>query len=123
LEAAWGTSVQQPYAAGSNGSGSPVVQGASKPAAGRSTMVFRGLRVRVGMHAGVPDDKDVTYNAAEARFHYTGMAMRLVHAVAGATAGGQVLLSDTAFGQLRLCGGCGSDAMVRLCIFGALVAN
>ncbi|GLI71278.1 hypothetical protein VaNZ11_016406 [Volvox africanus] len=66
-----------------------------------SVCAFRGLRVRIGMASGVPEPSDVSYNAAEARFHYNGIGMRLTRAVQGAAAGGMVLLSDSTFAQQR----------------------
>ncbi|GIL62432.1 hypothetical protein Vafri_16661 [Volvox africanus] len=53
------------------------------------------------MASGVPEPSDVSYNAAEARFHYNGIGMRLTRAVQGAAAGGMVLLSDSTFAQQR----------------------
>ncbi|GFR47140.1 hypothetical protein Agub_g8830 [Astrephomene gubernaculifera] len=64
-------------------------------------LAFRGLRVRMGIHSGIPEASDVSYNHAEARYHYTGVGMALARGVQGAAAGGQVLLSDATFALIR----------------------
>ncbi|GIL44411.1 hypothetical protein Vafri_1891 [Volvox africanus] len=70
-------------------------------AAVRQLLAFRGLRVRMGIHSGVPDSEHVLYNQAEARYQYSGVGMALARAVQGAAAGGQVLLSDATFALVR----------------------
>ena len=35
-------------------------------------LVFRGLRVRMGVHAGVHLDSDITFDRTENRTHYSG---------------------------------------------------
>jgi hypothetical protein len=37
-----------------------------------SILAFRGLRVRLGIHAGVTDESCITFNAVMQRYHYTG---------------------------------------------------
>ncbi|EFJ47381.1 hypothetical protein VOLCADRAFT_92015 [Volvox carteri f. nagariensis] len=84
---------------------------------GMPLCVFRGLRVRIGMASGVPEPSDVSYNTAEARYHYNGVGMRLARAVQGAAAGGMILLSDSTFAQQRQeqsGGGGGGGGAVRL---------
>ncbi|KAG2490415.1 hypothetical protein HYH03_011215 [Edaphochlamys debaryana] len=73
----------------------------TKGPTGACGVVFRGLRVRIGMASGVPSAHDVNYVSGEARMHYSGPCMRLARAVQDAAAGGQVLLSDSTFAQLR----------------------
>ncbi len=51
------------------------VQASWKPATAttpNAVLIFRGLRVRMGMTSGVASDADVTYNKAAARTHYSG---------------------------------------------------
>ncbi|KAG2490411.1 hypothetical protein HYH03_011211 [Edaphochlamys debaryana] len=87
---------------------------ATGAASGPSVLMFRGLRVRIGMASGVPSAHDVNYVSGEARMHYSGPCMRLARAVQDAAAGGQVLLSDSTFAQLRQDPGRLSDAVVIL---------
>ncbi|GLI65577.1 hypothetical protein VaNZ11_009149 [Volvox africanus] len=80
---------------------SAVANPASRQHAVRQLLAFRGLRVRMGIHSGVPDSEHVLYNQAEARYQYSGVGMVLARAVQGAAAGGQVLLSDSTFALVR----------------------
>ncbi len=57
----------------------------------------RGLRVRVGVHTGVPDARDVVLNATTGRTQYTGQPLSTAKAVADCGPGGMVLLSSATF--------------------------
>ncbi|KAG1664272.1 hypothetical protein FOA52_009774 [Chlamydomonas sp. UWO 241] len=67
---------------------------------GQAAVVFRGLRVRVGMHSGVAKT-DVERNTTAGRMFFTGMPLALAKAVGDAGAGGMVLLTQDAFERLR----------------------
>ncbi|GFR41382.1 hypothetical protein Agub_g2065 [Astrephomene gubernaculifera] len=71
---------------------------------GREAQVvaFRGLRVRMGLHSGVPSVADVGCNEASGRIAYSGNPLRLAKAVSDAANGGMILLSETALQQLLL---------------------
>ncbi|KAG2440556.1 hypothetical protein HYH02_010140 [Chlamydomonas schloesseri] len=82
-----------------------VLAGAKQPvvaaaAAGNAVVVFRGLRIRMGMHSGVASDREVSLNMASNRVVYSGRVMQLAKAVGDVGAGGQVLLSYDAVRQL-----------------------
>ncbi|KXZ51492.1 hypothetical protein GPECTOR_12g455 [Gonium pectorale] len=56
---------------------------------GAAALLYRGLRVRIGIATGVPEPSDVSYVPGEARMHYSGAGMRLARAMSSAAAGGQ----------------------------------
>lgn len=64
-------------------------------------IVFNGLRVRMGIHTGVPDfcERDATSK----RMDYFGPAMNLAARVSGCGAGGQVVVSSQAMKEIREC--------------------
>ncbi len=66
----------------------------------RACVIFRGLRVRMGIHTGVDHPADVVHDPATGRTLYAGPAMDMARAVADAAAGGGVLLSSEAFVRL-----------------------
>ncbi len=66
-------------------------------AAATPATLCRGLRVRVGVHAGVPDARDVVLNATTGRTQYTGQPLSTAKAVADCGHGGMVLLSSATF--------------------------
>ncbi|KAG2484649.1 hypothetical protein HYH03_016602 [Edaphochlamys debaryana] len=66
----------------------------------RRLLIFRGLRVRVGIHAGVASDAEMQYNAASARITYSGACVATCKAVADMAHGGQIFLSGAAKEQL-----------------------
>ncbi|KAG1676528.1 hypothetical protein FOA52_000071 [Chlamydomonas sp. UWO 241] len=63
-------------------------------------VVFKGLRVRVGMHSGAIKT-DVEWNSTAGRRFFTGAPLALAKAVGDAGAGGMVLLTHDAFERLR----------------------
>ncbi|GLI70646.1 hypothetical protein VaNZ11_015578, partial [Volvox africanus] len=74
-----------------------------------SGLVFRGLRVRVGISWALPSASELQYNTAAARMVYGGPCVAACKALADMAHGGQVLMSETAKEQLDLeCGGTGS---------------
>ncbi|KAG2436846.1 hypothetical protein HXX76_006366 [Chlamydomonas incerta] len=64
-------------------------------------LVFAGLRVRVGLHCGVTDARDIQYNAATARMTFGGEGLRIVKAVCDCASGGQVVMSGEVLLRLR----------------------
>ncbi|KAG1672360.1 hypothetical protein FOA52_010978 [Chlamydomonas sp. UWO 241] len=58
--------------------------------------LFRGLRVRMGVHSGVTA-ADISQNKASARTQYGGLSLSCARDVCNATPGGAVLLSRAAF--------------------------
>ncbi|KAG2501111.1 hypothetical protein HYH03_000929 [Edaphochlamys debaryana] len=62
-------------------------------------ILFRGLRVRMGLHSGVRE-YEIARNRTSGRFTFSGACIRLAKAVADAAHGGVVLLSDTSAGLL-----------------------
>ncbi|GIL91185.1 hypothetical protein Vretifemale_18885, partial [Volvox reticuliferus] len=57
-------------------------------------LLFRGLRVRMGMHCGI-SSQEVQYNRASGRMMYPGYTLQLTKAVSDAGRGGQILMSTT----------------------------
>ncbi|KAG2431384.1 hypothetical protein HYH02_013371 [Chlamydomonas schloesseri] len=62
-----------------------------------ASLVFKGLRVRMGLHAGVSSASEMSYNRAAARVMYCGPVLRAAKAVSDCAHGGQVVLSASAF--------------------------
>lgn len=58
-----------------------------------AVLVARGLRVRMGMHCGVPAEAIAT-NKASSRTTYSGACLGTAKAVADCANGGQVVLSE-----------------------------
>eukprot|EP00198_Chlamydomonas_reinhardtii_P014049 XP_001703386.1 predicted protein [Chlamydomonas reinhardtii] len=67
-------------------------------------VVFRGLRVRMGLHSGVPSPGDVSRNTASGRVVFSGYPLRLAKAVSDAAHGGMILFSETVREELRVDG-------------------
>ncbi|KAL6753208.1 hypothetical protein V8C86DRAFT_3019502 [Haematococcus lacustris] len=65
-----------------------------------SVLVFRGLRVRVGLHSGVYEGSDALLNKTTGRMQYGGRPLAMAKAVGDVGQGGMVLLSQAAFEQL-----------------------
>ncbi|KAG2449099.1 hypothetical protein HYH02_005847 [Chlamydomonas schloesseri] len=78
------------------GAAAPAAPAGAAAAAG-GVVVFRGLRVRVGMSCGVLSEADVLRAPwKNARVQYSGLCMRLAKLVSDAAHGGMVLLSESA---------------------------
>ncbi|KAG2436828.1 hypothetical protein HXX76_006350 [Chlamydomonas incerta] len=73
-------------------------------------LVFSGLRVRVGLHCGVTDARDIQYNAATARMTFGGEGLRIAKAVCDCASGGQVVMSGEVLFQIQVAGGLGAAA-------------
>ncbi|KAL6762373.1 nucleotide cyclase [Haematococcus lacustris] len=65
-----------------------------------SLLLFRGLRVRMGMHTGVHDPSDVARDAGTGRQRYSGAILAAAKAVQDCAQGGQVLISEATFAEL-----------------------
>eukprot|EP00198_Chlamydomonas_reinhardtii_P000610 XP_001689945.1 predicted protein [Chlamydomonas reinhardtii] len=68
-------------------------------------LLWRGLRVRMGLHSGVASEAEVTHNRASARTVYSGEGAAVVRAVADSAQGGMVLLSEAAVDAIDAGGG------------------
>ncbi|KAJ9528482.1 hypothetical protein QJQ45_020540 [Haematococcus lacustris] len=66
-----------------------------------SLLLFRGLRVRMGMHTGVHDPSDVARDAGTGRQRYSGAILAAAKAVQDCAQGGQVLISEATFAEAR----------------------
>ncbi|GLI68045.1 hypothetical protein VaNZ11_012368 [Volvox africanus] len=67
-----------------------------------NVLIFRGLRVRMGMHTGISNEADVAYNKAAARMQYSGEILQYGKSVSDAAAGGMILLSDATYRRLPI---------------------
>ncbi|KAJ9525046.1 hypothetical protein QJQ45_017401 [Haematococcus lacustris] len=70
-----------------------------------AVLVWRGLRVRMGMHCGLACAAHSSYNRIMARQVYSGPLRSVSAAVADAAQGGQVLLSHDCVNALLVSGG------------------
>ncbi|KAG2493636.1 hypothetical protein HYH03_008153 [Edaphochlamys debaryana] len=77
-------------------------------------LLWRGLRVRMGLNTGVFSESEVTHNRASARTVYSGECAAIVRAVADSAQGGMVLISESTAAALEGSGGVGSplDALL-----------
>ncbi|KAG1668893.1 hypothetical protein FOA52_016062 [Chlamydomonas sp. UWO 241] len=66
----------------------------------QAAIMFRGLRVRVGMHSGV-SKTDVERNATAGRMFFTGTPLALAKAVGDAGAGGMILMTQDMFQRIN----------------------
>ncbi|KAG2499152.1 hypothetical protein HYH03_002734 [Edaphochlamys debaryana] len=82
-------------AAPSSGAMARVPTAARGEAGNGGVLVFRGLRVRIGLHSGITSAQDVSRNATSGRMTYSGYPLRLAKAVSDAAHGGMVLFSET----------------------------
>ncbi|KAG2435240.1 hypothetical protein HXX76_007318 [Chlamydomonas incerta] len=81
-----------------NRSAAPADAVGAEPSAGPGNqhVVFRGLRVRMGIHSscGSEGEVEVSRNAASGRVQYSGALLRLAKAVSDVGQGGMILLSQ-----------------------------
>jgi class 3 adenylate cyclase len=62
-----------------------------------SALLFRGLRVRIGLHAGLTDPASIIRNPNNGHLQYGGTALATTMSVCGAGHGGMVLMSGATF--------------------------
>ncbi|PNH02646.1 hypothetical protein TSOC_011361 [Tetrabaena socialis] len=67
-----------------------------------SVLIFRGPRVRMGLHAGVHSEHDISHSKGDGRTTYSGDTVVMARAVAGAAQGGTALLSEETYKKLPL---------------------
>ncbi|KAG2433525.1 hypothetical protein HYH02_012643 [Chlamydomonas schloesseri] len=87
-----------------------------------AVLIFSGLQVRMGVHAGV-EPTEVSYNRVAGRTQYSGTALQFAKAVCDAAQGGMVLLSATAHEQLNKAGGGGGGCVPVLLDMGSHVVK
>ncbi|KXZ46101.1 hypothetical protein GPECTOR_47g378 [Gonium pectorale] len=68
---------------------------------GESVRLFRGFRVRVGIHSGLDEGSDVFWTKRSGRRAYSGPAMRNARLLSDAALGGMVVLSESSLELLR----------------------
>ncbi|KAG1658640.1 hypothetical protein FOA52_006402 [Chlamydomonas sp. UWO 241] len=89
---------------------------------GQAAIMFRGLRVRIGMHSGV-SKTDVERNATAGRMFFIGTPLALAKAVDHAGAGGMILMTqvkDAGLNPVCLCQAIARPLVPRLAAFEAL---
>ncbi|KXZ52657.1 hypothetical protein GPECTOR_9g702 [Gonium pectorale] len=64
-------------------------------------VVYRGLRVRMGLHTGLDDPAHVTFNKVLSTYTYSGAFADVGKLVSDAAPGGLITLSSSAFARLR----------------------
>ncbi|PNH04997.1 Cycloartenol synthase [Tetrabaena socialis] len=81
---------------------SPVPRGkdAGSPPDSR-IVVFRGLRVRMGLHSGLTDPKQVLFNKVASSYQYLGEFAENARLVGDTAAGGMIVMSGTTFARMR----------------------
>ncbi|MEW5311131.1 MAG: hypothetical protein WDW38_002871 [Sanguina aurantia] len=72
-----------------------------------SVLVFRGLRVRIGLHSGIASVSETAFNVASRRTTYCGVVLATAKAVADSGNGGMITLSPTTLVALEDEGGKG----------------
>lgn len=65
-------------------------------------LIFRGPRIRMGLHAGVHSEHDINHSRPDGRTTYSGDTVVMGRAVAQAAQGGTVLLSEETYKKLPL---------------------
>ena len=65
---------------------------------GKKTLIYRGLRVRIGMHTGEPRAEP---DPITERMDYFGKAVNIAAGVEGATTGGQILMTGETFNDVE----------------------
>jgi hypothetical protein len=71
--------------------------------------IFRGLRVRVGIHTGVADVVEI--NPVTRRYTYGGRVAKIAKLVSDTPSGGQIVMSGDSLAQIRSV----QDLMTRVC--------
>lgn len=61
--------------------------------------IFRGLKVRMGMHCGITEERDIAFDGLTNRAFYSGLPMDLTRAICDCTPGGFAMLSSKAFSR------------------------
>jgi class 3 adenylate cyclase len=69
---------------------------------GAAPLIWRGLRVRMGLHSGLSDPTQVVINPTTRRTQYSGSFAAAAKHVCDAGHGGQILLSHSAFEQIGM---------------------
>eukprot|EP00798_Chlamydomonas_sp_ICE-L_P005939 gene5939-33516_t len=64
------------------------------------TLIFRGLRVRIGIHTGITNPLEHVFNKQSGRVQYVGEALSKVKAVGDAAGGGVILLTAATHSML-----------------------
>ncbi|EFJ49483.1 hypothetical protein VOLCADRAFT_117158, partial [Volvox carteri f. nagariensis] len=64
-----------------------------------AVLLFRGLRIRVGLYSGVRPT-ELTFTRASSRISFCGLAIRMAKAVSDSAHGGMIVLSGTSASQL-----------------------
>ncbi|GIL82614.1 hypothetical protein Vretifemale_11484, partial [Volvox reticuliferus] len=82
-----------------------MTSGANNKSAVVAGLIFRGLRVRVGISWALPSASELQYNAAAARMVYGGPCVATCKALADMAHGGQVVMNEAAKDQLDFEGG------------------
>ncbi|KAF5828909.1 nucleotide cyclase [Dunaliella salina] len=67
-----------------------------------ATLVFRGLRVRMGINSGILSAADSKLNKAAGRMHYTGRSLGYAKAISDAACGGMILLGNDTHERLSM---------------------
>jgi class 3 adenylate cyclase len=62
-----------------------------------AVLLFRGLRVRIGLHSGLIDPASIKHNPSNGHLQYGGTALSTTMSVCGAGHGGMVLMSGATF--------------------------
>ncbi|EFJ46911.1 hypothetical protein VOLCADRAFT_118024, partial [Volvox carteri f. nagariensis] len=63
-------------------------------------LLWRGLRIRMGLHSGIASESELTHNRASARTVYSGECASIVRLVSDSAQGGLILLSGACWGAL-----------------------
>ncbi len=67
----------------------------------QGVLLYKGLRVRIGVTAGVADATDVVINPHSGRLQYAGRALAVASAISSVGHGGMVVLSADTFAKVR----------------------
>lgn len=67
-----------------------------------SQLVFRGLRIRMGMHTHTLGEDDVAYNKSTARMMYAGPCLSTARSIVDLCEAGVVMMSEVTFSRLPM---------------------